>query len=129
VNIQTLRYYERRGLLQVPSRRPSGYREYTVDAVGVIRFVRRAQELGFSLDEVESLLDLAAGGPLNCDKARLLATQKVAELGRKVTSLRAMQASLRRLIATCEKPRQDRDCPLLDAPAVRDESARLGSTA
>ncbi|MGH7685399.1 MAG: MerR family transcriptional regulator, partial [Candidatus Dormibacteria bacterium] len=51
VNIQTLRYYERRGLLQQPPRRPSGYRDYTLEAVRVVRFVKRAQELGFSLDE------------------------------------------------------------------------------
>ena len=75
VNIQTLRYYERRGLLQAPPRRPSGYREYTSQAVEVVRFVKRAQELGFNLDEVESLLDLAAGGPASCDKARGLATR------------------------------------------------------
>lgn len=87
VNIQTLRYYERRGLLQAPPRRPSGYREYTSSAVGVVRFVKRAQELGFSLDEVESLLDLAAGGPSNCDTARGLASLKLAELERKIASM------------------------------------------
>ena len=88
VNTQTLRYYERRGLLQVPPRRPSGYREYAPDAVGIIRFVKRAQELGFSLTEVESLLNLAAGGPANCDRARGLATEKLAELKGKIASLR-----------------------------------------
>jgi DNA-binding transcriptional MerR regulator len=118
VNIQTLRYYERRGLLQVPPRRPSGYREYAPDAVGIIRFVKRAQELGFSLTEVESLLNLAAGGPANCDPARGLATEKLAELEGKIASLLAMQGSLRQLVATCEKPRHQRECPLLEALAV-----------
>src|SRR6266704_411155 len=84
VNIQTLRYYERRGLLQPPARRPSGYREYTSHAVEIVRFVKRAQELGFNLDEVESLLDLAAGGPASCDNARGLATQKLVELDAKI---------------------------------------------
>jgi len=128
VNIQTLRYYERRGLLQTPPRRPSGYREYTTHAVGVVRFVKRAQELGFSLDEVEALLDLAAGGPASCDKARGLATQKVAELDGKIASLRAMQGSLRRLVATCEKPRDQRECPLLEALVDGDVPARRRST-
>jgi Hg(II)-responsive transcriptional regulator len=128
VNIQTLRYYERRGLLKKPLQRPSGYREYTPDAVGIIRFVKRAQELGFSLTEVESLLNLAAGGPTNCDKARSLATEKLAELEGKIASLRAMRGSLRRLVATCEKPRDQRECPLLDALAVGEQRARLGST-
>ncbi len=122
VNIQTLRYYERRGLLQAPPRRPSGYREYGADAVGIIRFVKRAQELGFSLDEVELLLELAAGGPPNCNRARALATQRLADLEMKISSLRAMQASLRRLVATCGKPRRERDCPLLEALAA-DEAA------
>jgi Hg(II)-responsive transcriptional regulator len=128
VNVQTLRYYERRGLLQAPPRRPSGYREYTSDAVGVVRFVKRAQELGFSLDEVESLLDLAEGGPPNCDKARDLAAEKLAELEGKIASLRAMQGSLRRLVATCAKPRHQRECPLLEALAARDKATRAAST-
>jgi DNA-binding transcriptional MerR regulator len=128
VNIQTLRYYERRGLLQAPPRQPSGYREYTTHAVGVVRFVKRAQELGFSLDEVESLLDLAAGGPASCDKARGLATEKLAELDGKIVSLRAMQGSLRQLVTTCEKPRDQRECPLLEALADGDVPARRRST-
>jgi MerR family transcriptional regulator, mercuric resistance operon regulatory protein len=128
VNVQTLRYYERRGLLQTPPRLPSGYREYAPDAVGVVRFVKRAQELGFSLDEVESLLNLAGGGPANCDKARGLASEKLAELEGKIVSLRAMQGSLRRLVATCEKPRHQRECPLLDALAEGAEPGRRRST-
>lgn len=115
VNIQTLRYYERRGLLPMPPRQPSGYREYAPQAVRVVRFVKRAQELGFSLDEVEALLELGAGGPANCDAARALAAQKLAQLDDKVAGLRAMQRSLRRLIATCEMPRRERDCPLIEA--------------
>ena len=114
VNIETLRYYERRGLLQPPPRQPSGYREYTTDAVRIVRFVKRAQELGFTLEEVESLLDLAAGGPRRCESARAVASQRLADLDAKMRSLRAMQRSLQRLIATCEQPRSRRDCPLLE---------------
>lgn len=127
VNIQTLRYYERRGLLQRPPRRPSGYREYTTEAVRVVRFVKRAQELGFCLDEVEALLELASGGPANCDAARTLAKQKLDELQQKMVSLRAMQTSLRRLVATCEMPRTERDCPLLEALESDDASTRRRS--
>ena len=121
VNVETLRYYERRGILQTPERRPSGYREYTEETVGLIRFVKRAQELGFSLDEVETLLTLAAGGPESCDSARALATRKLGELDAKMRSIRALQDSLRRLVATCEMPRSERDCPLLDTLGGRDE--------
>lgn len=115
VNIETLRYYERRGILRAPLRLESGYREYTDEAVGVIRFVKRAQELGFSLDEIETLLTLASGGPESCDVARSLATRKLDELDAKMRSIAAMQDSLRRLVATCDMPRSERECPLLEA--------------
>src|SRR6266540_1748226 len=91
VNVQTLRYYERRGLLPEPGRRDSGYRVYSSEAVRIVRFIKRAQELGFSLAEVEVLLDLAAGGPESCETAQELAHHKIEELDRKVGHLRAMR--------------------------------------
>ncbi len=115
VNPQTLRYYERRGLLPEPPRRESGYRMYGHDAVRIVRFVKRAQELGFSLDEVESLLELAEGGPDCCDAAQRLAQQRMAELDRRIADLRAMRDSLARLVATCAMPRAERECPLVQS--------------
>jgi MerR family mercuric resistance operon transcriptional regulator len=93
VNAQTLRYYERRGLLEEPPRSPAGYRDYPVSAVGVLRFVKRSQELGFTLSEVEELLSLAGGGLDSCDRARSLAEAQVAELDRKIADLQGMRAS------------------------------------
>jgi DNA-binding transcriptional MerR regulator len=115
VNVQTLRYYERRGLLPEPERRESGYRVYRPDAVRTVRFIKRAQELGFGLRDAEVLLALAAGGPDNCDTARELAEAKIAELDRRIADLQSMRASLGRLAATCASPRAERDCPLLDS--------------
>ena len=115
VNPQTLRYYERRGLLPEPPRQESGYRIYGDDAVRIVRFVKRTQELGFSLDEVESLLGLAGGGPENCDMARQLAQRRIAELERRIADLRVMRDSLERLAATCGLPRAERECPLLQS--------------
>jgi Hg(II)-responsive transcriptional regulator len=115
VNAQTLRYYERRGLLPDPPRTASGYRAYGPEAVRIVRFVKRAQELGFTLTEIEMLLHLADGGPESCDAARQLAQNKVAKLDTKIATLNAMRASLTRLLATCARPRQERDCPLLDS--------------
>src|ERR1700757_3717207 len=115
VNAQTLRYYERRGLLPDPPRTASGYRAYEPEAVRIVRFVKRAQELGFSLTEIEMLLHLADGGPESCDAARQLAKNKVSNLDAKIATLNAMRASLTRLIATCARPRRARDCPLLDS--------------
>lgn len=115
VNVQTLRYYERRRLLPEPARLTSGYRAYGPDAVRIVRFVRRAQQLGFSLEEIDTLLDLSAGGPRNCDAARALACDKVAQLDEKLGTITAMRDSLLRLIETCALPRARRECPLLHA--------------
>ena len=123
VNVQTLRYYERRGLLPEPARRDSGYRVYGTDAVRIVRFVKRAQELGFGLREAEGLLGLADGGPESCDAARALADEKIAELDRRIADLRAMRDSLQRLTDTCARPRADRECPLLHAIEDATEAA------
>jgi MerR family transcriptional regulator, mercuric resistance operon regulatory protein len=113
VNPQTLRYYERRGLLAAPVRSPAGYRAYPAGAVRRVRFIKRAQDLGFSLAEVESLLQLAEGGPDACDRARALAEEKIIDLERRIADLRALQAGLARLVVTCERPRAQRECPIL----------------
>src|SRR5215216_250226 len=91
VNVQTLRYYERRGLLPEPERQKSGYRVYGPDAVRTVRFVKRAQELGFGLRDAQALLALAGGGPPSCDAARELAREKIAELDRRIADLSAMR--------------------------------------
>lgn len=66
VNVETLRFYERKGLLPAPPRRASGYREYPAEAVGLVRFIRRAKELGFSLREIKELLNIRAGPRATC---------------------------------------------------------------
>lgn len=115
VNPQTLRYYERRGLLPVPPRTAAGYRTYDEDAVRIVRFVKGAQELGFSLTEIESLLYLAGGGPESCAAAQRLTSTKIATLDAKIAALTAMRASLDHLLATCTRPKPARGCPLLDS--------------
>jgi Hg(II)-responsive transcriptional regulator len=113
VNPQTLRYYERRGLLAQPARSAGGYRSYPPEAVRRVRFIKRAQELGFTLAEVQTLLDLAGGGPDSCDAVRAVATQKVTDLRRRIADLRTLEAGLTRLVATCDRPRGQRECPIL----------------
>ncbi len=124
VNVQTLRYYERRGLLPEPDRLASGYRDYGPDAVSTVRFIKRAQQLGFSLEDIAELLDLANGGPESCDATRALATEKLAELEAKIASLSAMRDALLQLVATCNKPRSTRQCPILTA--IRDDASGQG---
>jgi MerR family transcriptional regulator, mercuric resistance operon regulatory protein len=113
VNTQTLRYYERRGLLPEPTRTQSGYRAYTPDAVRVVRFVKRAQQLGFTLDDIEDLLHLSEGGPDSCHDARAMACTRIADLQQRIDELAGMRDALARLIDTCDQPRAERDCPIL----------------
>jgi Hg(II)-responsive transcriptional regulator len=113
VNVQTLRYYERRGLLAEPQRTSSGYRVYTPDAVQVVRFVKRAQQLGFTLDDIEDLLHLADGGPDSCQEAKAMARSRIADLQRRIDELAGMRDALARLVDTCDQPRRKRDCPIL----------------
>ncbi|MBO0730336.1 MAG: MerR family transcriptional regulator [Acidimicrobiaceae bacterium] len=115
VNIQTLRYYERRGILPEPKRSDAGYRAYDAQAVRTVRFVKDAQQLGFSLEEIDALLELAAGGPRNCDAAKTMANDKIVQLEAKISSLSAMCDSLRQLVATCDRRPSKRECPLLGA--------------
>jgi DNA-binding transcriptional MerR regulator len=96
-----------------------------VSVVGVLRFVKRSQELGFRLTEVEEQLSLAEGGPDSCDRARTLAAAHAAELDRKIADLHQMRASLGELVATCERPRADRSCPLLEAIDSSDARAEV----
>ena len=125
VNVQTLRYYERRGLLPEPERSDSGYRSYDTHAVRTVRFIKGAQQLGFSLEQIDTLLALAAGGPRNCDAAKALATEKIGDLEAKIARLSAMRDSLRQLVATCDRSPNKRDCPLLEA--IEDDTVSEGA--
>lgn len=113
VSVETLRFYERRGLLTAPDRLPSGYREYPDEAVRMVRFVKHAQELGFTLDDIAGLLRLADGGPDSCETVRDLAQAKIDDVTEKIQRLAAINTALFQLVATCELPRADRQCPLL----------------
>jgi Cu(I)-responsive transcriptional regulator len=115
VNVQTLRYYERRGLLPNPTRRPSGYREYTADMVGLVRFIKRAQELGFSLRDVGELIELRQN-PYRSDAAvRAVAVRKVTDIAGRIRRLAAMQKALEQLIAACECAGATRACSIIEA--------------
>jgi Hg(II)-responsive transcriptional regulator len=114
VNIQTLRFYERRGLLKTPSRRPSGYREYTSDSVRRVRFIKRAQQLGFTLNEVQDLLRLRDDRSVPCPEVRATADAKVVEIDEKIRHLKAMKKALETLAKSCAASREHQ-CPLLEA--------------
>ena len=113
VSIQTIRYYERRGLLRPSDRRDSGYRLYAPDAVDVLRFVKNAQELGFSLDEITKLLRLRVGPGTKCGRVKKQAQARLVAVQAKIAGLRAMECALRRLISTCVRRGTTDYCPIL----------------
>jgi len=122
VNAQTLRYYERRGLLARPPRRGSGYRDYPADAVRIVRFIKNAQALGFSLDEIEALVRLRGvrGGARH--RVRAIAERKIADIDLKIARLQSMRGALRQLVESCRHGGAA-DCPIIDA--LNDASERI----
>lgn len=115
VNVQTIRFYQRRGLLAKPSRPPGGVRRYASDAAVRIRFIKRAQALGFSLDEIALLLGLSDGK--HCAETQALAEKKLAMVEEKLNDLAAIQKALKGLIAECSKGSRRSGCPIIDALA------------
>ncbi len=121
VNIQTVRFYERRGILPKPVRTASGYRDYSTEAVRMIRFIKRAQELGFTLDEIEELLRLRDNRRANCAEVKTAGRAKMAAVEEKIASLKAMKRALAVLLASCARNDRDRACPILEALEAPDE--------
>ncbi len=115
VNVQTLRYYEKRRLLPVPGRRPSGYREYPPETVQFIRFIRRAQDLGFTLSEIEELLALRKHGARRRAKVRSVAEAKLRDINEKIRSLEAIRQALLTLVRSCACQGKSPECPILEA--------------
>ena len=115
VNTETIRYYERRGLLPKAARLASGHRAFEPDAVRRLRFVKRAQALGFSLKEIKELLSLRASPRARCADVRQRAEGKIAEIDAKIRSLRAMRKALVRLTAACVGAGPVSDCPILES--------------
>lgn len=114
VNVQTLRYYERRGLLPKAPRRLSGYREFPDDAVRVVRFVKRAQDLGFTLDEIEALLRLRSDKRRDRARVRAVGEQRVRQIEGKIRELQAMKRALAHLLHCCREG-STLECPIIEA--------------
>ena len=113
VHVETVRYYQRRGLLATPERRYGTIRRYTDADHNQLRFIRRAQHLGFTLEEIAQLLALDA--LRDRDRARTLAEIKVADLDARIVDLQAMRRVLVERIAHCAHGQSAEPCPILDA--------------
>lgn len=112
VGIETIRYYERQGLLSKPDRRPSGYRQYDASVVARLQFIRRTKELGFTLVEIKELLGLWFDVNTRCIHVRQRAERKIMDIEEKIQSLLKMQTSLNQIINQCEHRDSIEDCPL-----------------
>lgn len=116
VNVETVRYYQRRGLMAEPEKPMNGQRRYDIDAVKRVRFVKRAQVLGFSLDEIASLLELDEAHA--CAKTRDIAAHKLEVIDSKLADLKAMRKALTGLLRQCDTGSAQGACPIIHALAV-----------
>ncbi len=113
VNVETIRFYQRKGLIPEPARPPGGIRRYGQAELARVRFIKAAQRLGFSLDEVAELLMLEDG--TQCGKARALAERKLRDVHEKLADLRRIESALDHLVARCGSARGSVKCPLIES--------------
>ncbi len=124
VHIETLRYYERRGLVARPRRSTANYRLYPGETVRQVRFVKRAQELGFSLKEIKELLTRRAGAIARWGEVWQRAIAKIDDIDRKIRSLSGIRKALAKLVAECTGRGPFSECPILDALDAEDSHGR-----
>ena len=113
VSVETLRYYERRGLLPKPERSASGYRSYGADTIRRVHFVRHAQQLGFTLDEIVDLLGMWDDSATSCEQVAGRAAATLTRIDAKMEQLARMRAALAQYVDACRARETLADCPLL----------------
>ena len=114
VNVETVRYYHRRGLLPAPERPAGGIRRYPPEALSRLRFVKRSQALGFSLDDVDALL---LDNGQTCSAARGIGEHKLADIRQRIGDLRTLEKALKTLVDRCGVTKGRVKCPLIEALA------------
>lgn len=117
VGVETVRFYERRGLIDKPPRRESGYRQYPEAAIHRLRFIRRAKALGFTLKEIKELLGLQVdvSSTVTCGAVRKMAEEKISDVQEKIRILQKMETVLSQLVCDCHNRAVTSDCPILQA--------------
>ena len=115
VGVETVRFYEREGLVDRPERPARGHRQYPLSVVGRIRFIRRAQDLGFTLREIRELIALGEATTADCHEVCRLAQGKIDEIDRKVADLSKMRSVLDGLRSSCERRGQVSTCAILES--------------
>jgi MerR family copper efflux transcriptional regulator len=120
VGVETIRFYEREGLLEEPPRRASGYRQYSEQVVTRLRFIKRAKLLGFSLKEINELLMLRVDSGTSCEQVKQRTEAKIAEVERKMVELQRMRKALLQVHSLCIGSGPTGACPMLDALAQQE---------
>lgn len=111
VNVETIRYYQRIGLINEPEKPQQGFRKYSYQSLEQIIFIKRAQQLGFSLQEIADLLELGDG---NCSDVRIRAEKKRDKIEKQIKDLQALQDTLNQLIRTCRSGKGKQKCPIVE---------------
>jgi len=111
VNVETIRYYQRIGLITEPKKPSQGYREYPEETLKRIKFIKRAQQLGFSLQEIEELLGL---GESHCNDVRLRAEQKRSQIDKQINDLQSLRNTLNQLIHSCNSDSDTSNCAIVE---------------
>lgn len=124
VNKETVRYYEKRELIPKPDRRYSGYRIFTQRHIDQIKFIKRAQELGFTLSEIKELLELRMDEDITCSEIRTEAQDKYQDVVEKIKDLKRIKETLVELIDSCSGSGPKGDCPILGALEGENETGR-----
>ena len=114
VGVETVRFYERKGLLAEPNRRPSGYRQYGEEVVNRLRFIKRAKELGFTLNEIKELLSLRLDPTTTCAAVKERAEEKIDDIEAKIRTLRRMKNALVKVTKACSGRGGTSECPILE---------------
>ncbi len=115
MSVETIRYYEKEGLIEVPERLHNGYRSYKEETMHRLAFIQQAKELGFSLREIGELLSIKSAENMICDDVKQLAQEKLKNIDSKISLLRRMKKSLEKLVDVCPGQAPVSDCPILDA--------------
>ncbi len=121
VNIQTIRYYERLGLLLHAGRKESGYRLYDNEAFKRLKFIRHAKELGFTLEEIRGLLELRLESSKACERVKEKAQAKLQNVQQKIKALKGVEKILKELVHACDTRRTTEECPILRSIEIEDK--------
>ncbi len=115
VGVETIRFYERGGLIEAPPRRESGYRQYPKEIISRLRFIKRAKELGFTLKEIKELLTLRVEPDTTCDDIRRRAETKISDIEARIGTLEKMKEALLKLTLSCTGRGPVSECPIIEA--------------